>query len=279
MLAMPRSLGRLGLTHKSLLDGGSFLDLPGVPGWIQHAAQPFMTQLREFMQLLDWDKQHEESQEDSWRRVEELRRSGKLNQESIQADLSRLEKEKEELDKEHEQLKENLKESRQKEADLKAARGRLEETEREEREARKKLEAERRRLEEQARQEREARERLEAERRRSWSFSARGDPIICPENGNGEIVHDLCVEYKGPATVMCFDRLGKLQSLDFVGVCDEDGQNCQSPDAFWVGEQWRFDVSSRQFLYRNVAGQKIADVSCGGNWKLSWLRWEDHLFS
>jgi hypothetical protein len=88
MLAMPRSLGRLGLTHKSLLDGGSFLDLPGVPGWIQHAAQPFMTQLREFMQLLDWDKQHEESQEDSWRRVEELRRSGKLNQESIQADLS-----------------------------------------------------------------------------------------------------------------------------------------------------------------------------------------------
>ncbi|CAL1144601.1 unnamed protein product [Cladocopium goreaui] len=287
MLAMPRSLGRLGLTHKSLLDGGSFLDLPGVPGWIQHAAQPFMTQLREFMQLLDWDKQHEESQEDSWRRVEELRRSGKMNQESIQADLSRLEKEKEELDKEHEQLKENLKESRQKEADLKAARGRLEETEREEREARKKLEAERRRLEEterqerearkkleaerrrleeQARQEREARERLEAERRRSWSFSARGDPIICPENGNGEIVHDLCVEYKGPATVMCFDRLGKLQSLDFVGVCDEDGQNCQSPDAVWVGEQWRFDVSSRQFLYRNVAGQKIADVSCGGNW-------------
>lgn len=163
----------LGLTHKALLDGGSFSDLPGVPGWIQPAAQPLMRQLREFMQLLDWDKQHEESQEESWSRLEELRESGKKNQESIQADLDRLEKEKAELDEEQEQLKEDLKESRQKEADLQAARRRLEET---------------------RRQEREARERLEAERRRSWSFSARGDPIICPENGNGEIVRDLPIQ-------------------------------------------------------------------------------------
>ena len=115
-------------------------------------------------------------------------------------------------------------------------------------------------------QERQAEAERLRQRRQSWSFSASADPIICPEDADGRKAEEFCVDYKGLATVMCFDRLGKLQSIDFVGVCDEDGQNCQSRDAEWVGEQWRFDVIRRTFKYRNVSGQKVADVSCAGNW-------------
>ena len=77
------------------------------------------------------------------------------------------------------------------------------------------------------------------------------------KDSNGRVLEELCIEYKGPATVMCFDEFGMLQSVDFVGVCDEFGRNCQSMDAEWVGEQWRWDVQKKVFLYRNVSGQTL----------------------
>lgn len=232
MLKMPVPLQKLGLTHQSLLDEGSSYFNLNLPARFQQGVESFMAQVREFKELLDWDKEHEEQQQDSWEKVDELRKSGKMQHESIDADLSRLQGAKDQIDQEQASLTRKIEEQRRREEELK-----------------------------------EARRRLDAQRS-AWSFSSRGDPIICPENADGEKAEEFCVEYKGPATVMCFDQLGKLQSLDFVGVCDEDGQNCQSPDAEWVGEQWRFELTSRKFLYRNVSGQKVADVSCHRNWNL-----------
>ena len=241
MLAMPESLRKLGLTRGSFLEGGTLPDLPALGGKFMQSAMAFMTQLREFNQLLDWDKEHEERQEDGWSRVEELRMNAKKQQDAMDAEMSRLESE-------QAQLAKTMEEARKQEDDLREARRRRDEAER---------------------KAKEAQERLEAERRRtSWSFSARDDPIICPER-DGQRAEEFCIEYKGPATVMCFDRLGELQTVDFVGVTDEDGQHPQAPDANFVGEQCRFDVKRREFLYRNVSGQKIADVSCSSNWKLS----------
>ena len=250
MVAVPEPLHGLSLSQGFFLDGVSTLALPGS---LQQVVTSVWRQLGEFRKMLDLDKKHEEAQEEGWRRLEELRKSAE-NQKSIQDDLSRLE--------DQQELKRQTQESQRQTEELKRKQEETERMQRQEREAR-------RQREEAARLAREAQQRLEAGRR--WSFSARGDPIICPENANGDVAKDFCIEYKGPATVMCFDRLGNLQSLDFVGVCDEKGHNCQSPDAFWVGEQWCFDVKSRQFLYRNVSGQKIADVSCGGEWKLNLL--------
>lgn len=244
-LAIPEHVSRLGMSRESLLGGGHLT----LPGQFQQAVQGFVQQLREFSKLLDWEKEHEEAQEESQKRLEELRKNAKLREEAVKSEIAKTEKELEDVKKQEQRSQEKRRESEKLEEELREARRRRDEAER---------------------QQREAQERAEAERRRtSWSFSARGDPIICPENTDGDIAEEFCVEYKGPATVTCFDHRGKLQSLDFVGVCDEDGNNCQSPEATWVGEQWRFDVASRQFLYRNVAGQKVADVSCSSNWTLS----------
>eukprot|EP00913_Durusdinium_trenchii_P017932 g16850.t1 len=192
----------------------------------QQAVQGFVQQLREFSKLLDWEKEHEEAQEESQKRLEELRKNAKLREEAVKSEIAKTEKELEDVKKQEQRSQEKRRESEKLEEELREARRRRDEAER---------------------QQREAQERAEAERRRtSWSFSARGDPIICPENTDGDIAEEFCVEYKGPATVTCFDHRGKLQSLDFVGVCDEDGNNCQSPEATWVGEQWRFDVASRE---------------------------------
>lgn len=132
------------------------------------------------------------------------------------------------------------------------------------------LEQEQQRWEAEQRRLAEEKRRLEKERqeqqRRAWAFSARGDPRLCPEDANGNTLEKECIEYHGPATIMCFNVFGNLQSIDFVGVCEKDGSNCQSKEAYWVGEQWRYDLQNKTWKYRDVTGKHVADVSCANNW-------------
>ena len=205
----------------------------------------------QFLKLLDLDKWNEEAHEQEMLHLEELQNSVEQMATSLKDDWSFVAKRHLDLDQRQTDLDQQQKDLGEKLDRLKA----------EERELDRRDEELRRKE-----QERQAEAERLRQRRQSWSFSASADPIICPEDADGHKAEEFCVDYKGPATVMCFDRLGKLQSIDFVGVCDEDGQNCQSRDAEWVGEQWRFDVIRRTFKYRNVSGQKVADVSCAGNW-------------
>lgn len=205
----------------------------------------------QFLKLLDLDKSHEEAQEQETLHFEELLKSAEQMEKSLKDDRSFAEKRRLDLDQRQADLDQGQKDLREKLDRLKAEERELD-----------RRDAELRRKE----QERRAEAERLRQRRQSWAFSASADPIICPEDADGHKAEEFCVDYKGPATVMCFDRLGKLQSIDFVGVCDEDGQNSQSPYAYWVCEQWRFDVNRRTFKYRNVSGQKVADVSCAGNW-------------
>jgi len=126
----------------------------------------------------------------------------------------------------------------------------------------------RERIEEQRREMEEARRRQAAERRRLFSFTAAGDPRLCPIDENGDVIDEFCIEYKGPATVMCYDERGALQSIDFVGVTHEDGTCPQCKDADFVGEQWRFlPPSFREVKYRNVTAKHVHDVSCANDWE------------
>lgn len=94
-----------------------------------------------------------------------------------------------------------------------------------------------------------------------YAFAALGDPRICPWS-DGKPIEHACIEYKGPATVLCYAKNGRLLTVDFVGVCYEDGTHCMADDADWVGEQWRFNLTSGQWLYRDVRESHVADVGC-----------------
>mmetsp|Transcript_61533 Transcript_61533/g.170627 ORF Transcript_61533/g.170627 Transcript_61533/m.170627 type:complete len:178 (+) Transcript_61533:645-1178(+) len=78
----------------------------------------------------------------------------------------------------------------------------------------------------------------------------------------GQPLEDACVDYKGPAAVLCYAKDGRLLTVDFVGVCYKDGTHCMAADAWWVGEQWRLNLTSGQWLYRDARAKHVADVSC-----------------
>lgn len=93
----------------------------------------------------------------------------------------------------------------------------------------------------------------------AYKFKAEGDPMIVIYDMEGKAIARH--HYYGPAVILFFDANGSLQHIDFVGVCDRDGKNRQSPNADYVGEQARLCVHTGGWKYRDGCGKQIAEVS------------------
>merc|ERR1712060_164199 len=93
--------------------------------------------------------------------------------------------------------------------------------------------------------------------------SVAGDPLICPANGRDT---GDCHYYMGPAVLACVNSLGHVSALEFVGTCDYNGNNCQTPQGDYVGEIWRFDTKTGDLKYHDARGHGNLHVTCG-DWR------------
>eukprot|EP00425_Heterocapsa_triquetra_P026231 CAMPEP_0195104256 /NCGR_PEP_ID=MMETSP0448-20130528/72987_1 /TAXON_ID=66468 /ORGANISM="Heterocapsa triquestra, Strain CCMP 448" /LENGTH=358 /DNA_ID=CAMNT_0040140059 /DNA_START=45 /DNA_END=1121 /DNA_ORIENTATION=- len=99
------------------------------------------------------------------------------------------------------------------------------------------------------------------------AFAAVDEPKICPlDTTTKRPISSECVEHTGPAVVMCHDRHGSLRTIDFMGVCDEQGGHCMGADEYGGGELWRLEASTGKWKYFDNRGSPNA-FSCGDEWE------------
>lgn len=94
---------------------------------------------------------------------------------------------------------------------------------------------------------------------KTYTFKAEGDPMIVIYGKDRRVIHRH--HYLGPAVTLFFDESGRLDHIDFVGVCDARGSSRQSPWADYVGEHARLYVQTGKWRYRDGCSKRIAEVS------------------
>mmetsp|Transcript_89359 Transcript_89359/g.208016 ORF Transcript_89359/g.208016 Transcript_89359/m.208016 type:complete len:303 (-) Transcript_89359:123-1031(-) len=88
--------------------------------------------------------------------------------------------------------------------------------------------------------------------------NAYGDPEVCCVWDNSSLTFTK-VDVYGPFVTVCLNPDGTANALDFIGLCDRLGQNCQTSTAYYVAEIWRYEFSGSSFKYKDLR------ASIGGN--------------